>query len=142
MNKLSNYKTILKYLFIPGFILTVAGLLPIIITQTRSILYLSLVIVGGTILFIWLVYLLVTGRRFWQKRSTQTGTNAFISTLSLVVILALINFIAVRYSPRIDLTENQLYILSPETQEIVKNLQEPIKVYVFDKQITPRDEDL
>ncbi len=142
MNKLSNYKTILKYLFIPGFILTVAGLLPIIITQTRSILYLSLVIVGGTILFIWLVYLLVTGRRFWQKRSTQTGTNAFISTLSLVVILALINFIAVRYSPRIDLTENQLYTLSPETQEIVKNLQEPIKVYVFDKEITPQDEDL
>ncbi len=142
MNKLSNYKTILKYLFIPGFILTVAGLLPIIITQTRSILYLSLVIVGGTILFIWLVYLLVTGRRFWQKRSTQTGTNAFISTLSLVVILALINFIAVRYSPRIDLTENQLYTLSPETQEIDKNLQEPIKVYVFDKEITPQDEDL
>ncbi|MDJ0731807.1 MAG: Gldg family protein [Crocosphaera sp.] len=142
MKKQSNYKTILKYLFIPGLILTVAGLVPIFITQTKSILYLSLVIVGGIFLLIWLGYLLVTGRSFWQKRSTQTGTNAFISTLSLVIILGLINFLAVRYSPRIDLTENQLYTLSPETQEIVKNLDKPTKVYVFDKEITPQDEDL
>ncbi|MDJ0661898.1 MAG: Gldg family protein [Crocosphaera sp.] len=142
MKKLSNYKTIIKYLFIPGFILTVAGLLPIFITQTQSILYLSLAIAGGICLFIWLVYILVTGRSFWQKRSTQTGTNALISTLSLVVILALINFIAVRYSPRIDLTENQLYTLSPETQQLVKSLQQPTTIYIFDKDITPQDEDL
>ncbi len=142
MKKISNYKIILKYLFIPGLILTVAGLVPIFITKTLSILYLSLVIVGGICLFIWLLYLLITGRSFWQKRSTQTGTNAFVSVLSLVVILGLINFIAVRYSPRIDLTENQLYTLSPETQEIVKNLDKPTKVYVFDKEITPQDEDL
>ncbi|ACB52991.1 unknown [Crocosphaera subtropica ATCC 51142] len=142
MKKISNYKTILKYLFIPGLILTVAGLVPLFITKTQSILYLSLVIAGGIFLFIWLIYLLVTGRSFWQKRSTQTGTNAFVSVLSLVIILGLINFIAVRYSPRIDLTENQLYTLSPETQEIVKNLDKPTKVYVFDKEITPQDEDL
>ncbi|EAZ92842.1 Gldg family protein [Crocosphaera chwakensis] len=142
MKKVSNYKIILKYLFIPGLILTFAGLVPLFITQTQSILYLSLVIVGGIFLFIWLVYLLVTGRSFWQKRSTQTGTNAFISILSLVVILGLINFIAVRYSPRIDLTENQLYTLSPETQEIVENIDKLTKVYVFDKEITPQDEDL
>ncbi|WP_107666228.1 Gldg family protein [Cyanothece sp. BG0011] len=142
MKKISNYKTILKYLFIPGLILTVAGLVPIFITKTQSVLYLTLVIVGGVCLFIWLIYLLVTGRSFWQKRSTQTSTNAFVSVLSLVIILALINFIAVRYSPRIDLTETQLYTLSPETQEIVENLDKPTKVYVFDKDITPQDEDL
>ena len=142
MKKRSNYKTILKYLFIPGLILTVAGLVPIIITQTRSILYLSLTIVGGICLFIWLIYLLVTGRKFWQKRSTQTGTNALVSIVSVLIILGLINFIAVRYSPRIDLTENQLYTLSPQTQQIVENLDQPIKVYIFDKEMSPQDEDL
>ena len=142
MQKINNYKIILKYLFVPGLILTVAGLVPIFLTQTQTILYLTLVIVGSVFLFIWLVYLLVTGRSFWQKRSTQIGTNAFISTLSLLTILALINFIAVRYSPRIDLTENQLYTLSLQTQEIIKNLDKPTKVYVFDKEINPRDEDL
>ena len=96
MQKINNYKIILKYLFVPGLILTVAGLVPIFLTQTQTILYLTLVIVGSVFLFIWLVYLLVTGRSFWQKRSTQIGTNAFISTLSLLTILALINFIAVR----------------------------------------------
>ncbi len=142
MTKISNYNKILKYLFIPALILTIAGLVPIFITKTQSILYLSLVIVGSILLLVWFVYLLVTGRSFWQKRSTQIGTNAFVSTLSLVIILALINFIAVRYSPRIDLTENKLYTLSPETQEIVKNLDQPTKLYVFDKEITPQDQDL
>ncbi|MEL4896928.1 GldG family protein [Crocosphaera sp. Alani8] len=142
MNKISNYKIIFKYLFIPGLILTFAGLVPIVITQNQTVLYLTLVILGGIFLFIWLIYLLVTGRSFWQKRSTQTGTNAFIATVSLLAILALINFIAVRYSPRIDLTETQLYTLSLETQEIVKNLDQPTKVYLFDKEITPQDEDL
>ncbi len=142
MKKISNYKAILKYLFIPGLILTVAGLFPIAITKTQTILYVSLVIAGGICLFIWLVYLLVTGRSFWQKRSTQTGTNALLSTLSLVIILGLINFLTVRYSPRIDLTENQLYTLSSESQEIVKNLEQPINVYLFDKEIIPQDEEL
>ncbi len=142
MTKISKYNRILKYLFIPGLILTIAGLVPIFITKTQSILYLSLVIVGSIFLLLWFVYLLVTGRSFWQKRSTQIGTNAFVSTISLVIILALINFIAVRYSPRIDLTENKLYTLSPETQEIVKNIDKPTKIYVFDKEITPQDQDL
>ncbi|MDJ0578718.1 Gldg family protein [Crocosphaera sp.] len=142
MQKINNYKIILKYLFVPGLILTVSGLVPIFLTQTQSILYLSLVIMGGIFLFTWLVYLLVTGRSFWQKRSTQIGTNAFIATLSLLIILALINFIAVSYSPRIDLTENELYTLSLETQEIIKNLDKPTKVYIFDKEIKPQDEDL
>ncbi|MGK7940957.1 MAG: Gldg family protein [Crocosphaera sp.] len=142
MKKLSNYKKILRYLFIPGLILTVAGLVAAFTTQTWSTLYLTLVILGGICLFIWLLYILITGRSFWQKRSTQTGTNALVSTLSLLAILALINFMAVRYSPRIDLTENQLYTLSPESQEIVRNLPKPVKVYIFDKDINPQDEDL
>jgi ABC-type uncharacterized transport system involved in gliding motility auxiliary subunit len=142
MKKLSNYKKILKYLFIPGLILTVAGLVAALMTKTWSILYLTLVILGGIFLVIWLLFILITGRSFWQKRSTQTGTNALVSTVSLIAILGLINFIAVRYSPRIDLTENQLYTLSPETQEIVKNLQKPTLVYIFDKETNPQDQDL
>ena len=142
MKNPSNYKKILRYLFIPGLILTVAGLVAALTTQTWSTLYLTLVILGGICLFIWLLFILMTGRSFWQKRSTQTGTNALVATLSLVAILALINFIAVRYSPRIDLSENQLYTLSPESQEIVKNLEKPVKVYIFDKEINPQDEDL
>ncbi|MDJ0510825.1 MAG: Gldg family protein [Crocosphaera sp.] len=142
MKNLSNYKKILRYLFIPGFILTVAGLVAALTTQTWSTLYLTLVIVGGICLFIWLLFLLITGRSFWQKRSTQTGTNALVATLSLLAILTIINFIAVRYSPRIDLTENQLYTLSLQSQEIVKKLENPVKVYIFDKDINPQDKDL
>ncbi|HAC65324.1 MAG TPA: ABC transporter [Cyanothece sp. UBA12306] len=137
-----NYRIILKYLFIPGIILTVAGLVVGLTTKDWSILPLSLVIAGGILLVSWLLFLLITGRSFWNKRSTQAGTNALVSTISLITILGIINFIAVRYSSPIDLTENQLFTLSPQTQEIVKNLKNPLKVWIFIKDTNPIDKKL
>ncbi|MEA5509647.1 Gldg family protein [Crocosphaera sp. UHCC 0190] len=142
MTKLLNYRKIFQYLFIPGLILTVAGLVAGFTTKTWGAFYIGLVVIGGICLVIWLLFILITGQSFWQKRSTQAGTNALISTLSLFIILGLINFIAIRYFPRIDLTDNQLYTLSAETQSIVENLQQPIKVLIFDKETNPQDKDL
>ncbi len=137
-----KYQTLLKYLFIPGLILTIAGLVAGLTTKNWSSLYISLIVSGSILLVVWLLYLLITGRSFWQKRSTQAGTNAFVSTLSLLIILGLINFLAVRYLTPIDLTENQLFTLSPQSQEIVKNLEQPVKVWLFVKDPNPRDKDL
>ncbi|MEM8780444.1 MAG: ABC transporter, partial [Cyanobacteria bacterium P01_G01_bin.49] len=97
MKNILTPRKILKYLFIPGLILTVAGLVAGTITGTWNALHLGLVIAGGIFLIIWLVFLLVTGRSFWQKRSTQAGTNALVSTISLVAILGLMNFLVFRY---------------------------------------------
>lgn len=73
-------------------------------------------------------------RKFWSARSTNVAINALISTFAVILILILINFLAVKYSWKIDLTENKLYTLSPQTQELVKNLKQPLNVYVFDSQ--------
>jgi len=135
-------KKIFKYLFIPGIILTIAGLVAGLITQTWSPLYVSLIGIGIAILIGWLIFIFSTSQGFWRKRSTQIGTNALIATLSLIAILGLINFLAVRYSTRIDFTENQLFTLSPQSQEIVRNLQQPIKVWVFDGQPNTVDREL
>jgi ABC-type uncharacterized transport system involved in gliding motility auxiliary subunit len=62
--------------------------------------------------------------------------------LSLIAILGLINFLAVRYSNRIDFTENQLFTLSPQSQEIVRNLQQQMKVWVFEGEPNPVDKEL
>lgn len=59
-------------------------------------------------------------------------TNALISTFSVIIILVLVNFLGIKYSWKFDFTENKLYTLSPQTQEVIKNLQEPLQVYVFD----------
>jgi ABC-type uncharacterized transport system involved in gliding motility auxiliary subunit len=73
-----------------------------------------------------------SGGRFWQQRSTQAGTNATVAVLAVIVILALVNFLAVGSSMRLDLTENQIFTLAPATKTIAQALTRPVQVVVFD----------
>ena len=142
MNRFPVLKLILKYSFIPGLIIAIAGLFARFLTKTWSPLYVGLLVTGGILLLIWLIYIFISAQGFWQRRSTQASTNALIATLSLVAILGLINFLVVRYSTPIDLTENQLFTLSTQSQEIVKRLQKPVKVIIFDSQLDSNDKQL
>jgi ABC-type uncharacterized transport system involved in gliding motility auxiliary subunit len=133
---------IVKYLFIPGFFITSAGLVLGLTSKTWPLLASGLVTSGVIILIIWLGFILFSAQGFWQRRSTQAGTNALIATVSVLAIIGLINFLAVRYSLRIDLTENQQFTLSPQSQELIKNLQEPVKVWIFEKSPNSVDQEL
>ncbi len=137
--KLQN---LLKYLFIPGLILGTAGLVIKFTSQSQQALAIGLLTGSSIILILWLAYVLKISQGFWKKRSTQVGTNALISTTSVVIILALVNFLAVRYSLRLDLTENQLFTLSPQSQEVVQALDKPLKVWIFDREPNSRDKEL
>ena len=137
-----DYRKVLKYLLIPGLITSVAGLIAGLITKSWSPLYIGLIVTGGILVTTWLLYLLITGRGFWKRRSSQVGTNALVSTLSLVIILGLVNFLAVRYLNPIDLTENQIFTVSSQTEKVVKNINEHVKVWLFVKDPNPRDKEL
>lgn len=107
----------------------------------------GLTIAGIVLIGIWLLML---GRfdsagnqpNFWQRRSTLAGTGALISTLSVFVILALLNFMAVRHLYRVDLTDTGRLSIAPETQQILKNLKQPVTLYLFDKEQSPEDREL
>jgi ABC-type uncharacterized transport system involved in gliding motility auxiliary subunit len=107
----------------------------------------GLTIVGIVLIGIWLLML---GRfdaagdqpNFWQRRSTQAGTGALISTVSVFVILALLNFMAVRHLYRVDLTDTGRLSIAPETQQVLKNLKQPVTLYLFDKEQSPEDREL
>ena len=77
--------------------------------------------------------------KWWKRRSTQAGTNAIAATLAVLVILGLINFLATRYQTRIDFTETGLYTLAPQSRQIVQNLSQPVKVWVFDRNQNSQD---
>ncbi|PZV09933.1 MAG: ABC transporter, partial [Leptolyngbya sp.] len=79
---------------------------------------------------------------FWRRRSTEAGANALVSTLAVLAILGLLNFLGAKHVWRVDLTENQQFTLAPQTQELVRSLQQPVKVWVFDKQQNPQDREL
>jgi ABC-type uncharacterized transport system involved in gliding motility auxiliary subunit len=135
-------KTYLSYLFLLGPVLSIMGISARIVSGNWSPVALGLLIAGAVIIGLWLLFLGSLAPGFWGRRSTQAGTNAFIATLSVLVILALVNFLAVRYPLRVDLTENQLFTLSPLSQQVVKNLQQPVKVWVFNPNPNPADREL
>lgn len=91
----------------------------------------GLMIAGGVVLIAWMIFQTRSVSGFWVRRSTQASANALLATIAVFVILGLINFLGVRYAQKVDLTENQLYTLAPQSQAIVRELEQPVKVWVF-----------
>ena len=141
MNVLSAPRKYFRWLIWPGLALATAGLMAGLI-GTWDVLSIVLLALGLVLLLISLIFSGFGYRRFWQHRSTQAGTNAVLATLSVLLILGVVNFIAVQYGPRFDLTEGGLFTLSPESQSVVTNLQQPVKVVVFDAALSPNDQQL
>jgi ABC-type uncharacterized transport system involved in gliding motility auxiliary subunit len=142
----ANWKY-LKYLFWLGPMLILAGATAGVVSATWGAVPLGLVIAGIVVIGLWFLFLsqIETGAYqpgFWGRRSTQAGTNAFVATLAVVAILALINFLGTQYVGRFDLTENRIFTLAPETLQVVRNLKQPVKVWVFDPQQNNQDREL
>ncbi|MFP4122983.1 MAG: Gldg family protein [Coleofasciculus sp.] len=134
--------TYLKYLFWFGPILTIMGITAQEVAGEWSPVSLALLIAGLLIIGLWFLLLDQIAPGFWGRRSTQVGTNAIIATLAMFVIIGLINFLGVRYGVQIDLTENQLFTLSPQSQQVVRNLDQSVKVWVFESPANPADQEL
>ncbi|MEM8544488.1 MAG: Gldg family protein [Cyanobacteria bacterium P01_H01_bin.119] len=138
---LVRYGKFLKHLVWPGLTLTTAGAVAGITAGwtplAAALLLAGLALIGAGLYFSGAI----TGS-FWQRRSTQASTNALIATVALVVILAMGNFLAVRYLGRLDLTENQIFTLAPQTQTLVQQLSQPVEIVVFDSTRSPQDEQL
>ncbi|MGA9380892.1 MAG: Gldg family protein [Phormidium sp.] len=143
--KFSNKYT--KYLWLVGLCLLFMGLSAMAVIGNWEPISLGLIITGIVAIGIWLVLqgnndLTSPAQAFWGKRSTQAGTNAAFAMLAFVVIVGLINFLAIRYNYRLDLTENNLFTLSPATQQLVSKLNQPVKVWIFDQTQSPQDQEL
>ncbi|MCU0565960.1 MAG: Gldg family protein [Oculatellaceae cyanobacterium Prado106] len=130
--KLSFQRKSLKFLFWFGPLLILAGLTAGAVSASWGAVPLGLIIAGLVIIGVWLVMESRSPNTFWNQRSTQVGTNALISTLAVLLILGMLNFLAVRFSTRLDLTENRIFTLAPQSQEVVRTLKQPVKTWVFD----------
>lgn len=132
-------KKYILYCFILGIFLISVGVVLQQINTNLTNLVIAMVGGGIAVFIAGGVIFLYTNKGFWGKpsqsgaaRSTEALINAIISTVALLLILGLVNFLGLRYSFKFDLTENQLYTLSPQSQELIKNLSQPMTVYVFD----------
>ena len=138
----------IQFLFFLGPSLIVMGLSAGIVIGSWEPIPLILIITGVVILGLWFLFQAYfkpqdqSQTPYWSRRSTQAGTNALASTVSVLLILGLINFVAIRNNFRIDLTENQQFTLSPQTQNLVKTFEQPLKVWVFDRGKNPQIQEL
>ena len=139
-----------QYLVWVGPILALMGITAGLVSDSWGVIPSGLLIAAIVSSSLWLILYSSQSRRLnerdgyddspWRiSRSTQSGTNAFVATLSVFVILGLINFLAVRYPTRVDLTETGLYTLAPQSRQLVKSLQQPVKVWVFERDGKPED---
>lgn len=141
MKSIVDYQKYVKFLALPGLALVTAGLLAGLVAGW-SPLPTGLLIGGIGLLIIGLGFSEYGQGRFWSQRSTEAGANALIATIAVLVILGLVNFLAVRYSTRLDLTENQIFTLAPQSQEVVQALEQPVEVVVFDALPNSQDRQL
>ncbi|MBP5975233.1 Gldg family protein [Brasilonema sp. CT11] len=139
--KLLAKKKPLKILFWFGPFLFAAGLTSGLVSDNWGPIQLTLIILGTVIIVLWLIW--QNKQNNWLgQRSTQASTNALIATLAVLAILGLINFLGTRYDTRVDLTETKLFTLAPQSRELVRNLQVPAKILLFDVNQDPVDRDL
>ncbi|MFB2771586.1 GldG family protein [Pelatocladus sp. BLCC-F211] len=139
--KTISTKKFWKYLILPGLFLVATGLTIGFVSESWGTVPLAFIICGAVVIGLWLIWQSQESN-WWGRRSTQAGTNALIATLAVLAILGLINFLANRYEFRADLTETKLFTLAPESKELVQNLKQPVKVWVFDVTQNPQDREL
>lgn len=129
----TNWKQAGKVLVWAGSLLAIGSLFAGFVTNNWTGLLVGLLAAGlvFTLLGLQLQGRQVSWRSIWARGSVQAGANALTATLAVLVILGMVNFLGVRYSTRLDLTENQVFTLAPQTQQLLQNLEEPVKVWVF-----------
>jgi len=126
----------LRFLAWPGLALVTAGAVAGSLSGWQP-LPIGLFILGLGLLLLGLSF--SGSGLFWQQRSTQVGTNAAISVIAMLAIVGLVNFLAVQNSARFDLTETQLFTLAPASQQITQELEQPVRLVIFDSVRNPRD---
>ncbi|MEB3210889.1 MAG: Gldg family protein [Leptolyngbyaceae bacterium] len=131
MKKFSVDLRPLKYLGWFAPVLIIIGVTAGVVADSWGALPLGFIIAGLLLLVVWLLAEWRSLPGLWGKRSTQASTNAVVATLAVLVIIGLVNVLAVRYVNRVDLTDNKLFTLAPQTQEVLNSLEQPAKIWIF-----------
>lgn len=65
------------------------------------------------------------------SRTTRYGANALVYSVAFIALIVAINYLANRHDRRFDTTEEKVFSLSSQSINVVKNLQQPLKLYGF-----------
>ena len=116
-----------------GLFLTIATLIWYSITRIWEI-YHWISIVLGVVGLGYFIYQYITNRKKeLSSRSLKQGSNILIQVIVFLAIVTMIAFITTRQHYRADLTKNNLYSLSDQTEKVVTGLDKEVQVKAFFK---------
>ena len=75
--------------------------------------------------------------RIPRIRRAAIGANVAALCIVALAIYLMVNYLSARHYKRFDWTANKYYSLSDKTANVLKDLQFPIKVYVFSQPFSP-----
>ncbi len=123
-----------------GIFFGTTGIVTAIINATWSILPVIFMAIGLFLLFLGLTIKKKQNLNHAKHISNQTNKNSvnasLVTILSIFAVVA-INFLAIEYNQQWDFTEAQLYTLSSQSRAVVSELDKPLKVLIFDRNIDP-----
>jgi ABC-type uncharacterized transport system involved in gliding motility auxiliary subunit len=116
-----------------GVILLVAGLVIYSLTAIMTwMVYLPLIL-GALLVITSIVFHLGEIKKGLTSRSAKFGSNAMMMVLVIFGILVVANILANRFSWRIDTTAAKQFSLADQTRNLLKNLDQDVKVTGFFK---------
>ena len=71
---------------------------------------------------------------YFQRRNARYAAIASLSVVVVIGLLVAVNYLSARRNKRWDLTSNKQYSLSDQSIKLLKELDSPVRVRVFDKE--------
>jgi ABC-type uncharacterized transport system involved in gliding motility auxiliary subunit len=79
-------------------------------------------------------------RRFLTGRQARYGSNALILALAVIGIIVVVNVLVYQNPQKLDLTENKIHTLAPETLQALATLPDKVQAVAFYSSRLPIDE--
>lgn len=133
-NNASSLKRLSLIIAVVGLLSLIAGLAlfnQANLKETAELLQVA----GGIILGIGALGLVVAWREgligFSRTRQARYGANAVLLSLSFIGVVVLLNYLMYRHDTKIDLTANKSFTLSEQTDKVLANLPQDVKITAF-----------
>lgn len=130
------------YIGLLGLVALLAALVWYSITKIWGAWHWTLLVIGVLAPLYFIYTYFKSGNKVFSGRSIKQGSNVLVQALVMLAIIALVAFISTRHHGRVDLTKNNLYSLSDQTEKVLTNLTRDVQIYGFYKsaeQSRPKD---
>ena len=129
-------------LLLISIVLSGAVIVSVTIIGQWSLISVALLAIGIIFFIFWMGIKLRSSFNSWRQPFIKAIIKSSLKTIIFLTVITLINFFVIQYPLRIDLTENQIFTLTPQSQAIAANLKQPLKVWLFARNIAPQTQTL